>query len=52
MRRFSIEIKTRKFVKWYGFLWFARKYKKQLLNTGLDAIKTVSKKLSLNQVNF
>ena len=44
MRRFSIEPKTRKYVKGYGFLSFARKYKKQLLNMGLYAVKTASKK--------
>ena len=45
MRRYSIEPRTRKYVKGYGFLSFARKYKKQLLDTGLDAVKTASKKL-------
>ena len=43
MRRYSIEPKTRKYVKRCGFLSFARKYKKQLLDTGLDAVKTASK---------
>ena len=28
MRRYSIEPRTRKYVKGYGFLSFARKYKK------------------------
>ena len=32
-----------KHVKGYGFLLFARKYKKQLLDTGLDPLKTASK---------
>ena len=32
-------------VKGYEFLTFARKYKKQLLDTGLDAVKTASKKV-------
>ena len=32
-----------KHVKGYGFLLFARKYKKQLLDTGLDALKTAFK---------
>ena len=31
--------------KGYGFLSFARKYKKQFLNTGLDYLKTASKKV-------
>ena len=38
------EPRTRKYVKRYGFLTFAKNYKKQLLDTGLDALKTVSKK--------
>ena len=40
--------RTRKYVKRYGFLSFARnfyKYKKQLLDTGLDALKTASEKV-------
>ena len=41
----SIEPRTRKYVKGYGFLSFARKYKKQLLDTGLDSLKTISKKV-------
>ena len=44
MQQYSIEPRTRKYVKGYEFLSFARKYKKQLLNTGLDAVKTASKK--------
>ena len=42
--QYSIEPRTRKYVKGYGFLSFARKYKKQLLDTGLYS-KTVSKKV-------
>ena len=45
MTRYSIEPKTRKYVKGYGFLSFARKYKKQLLDTGIDPLKTVFKKV-------
>ena len=41
MRRYSIEPRTRKYVKGYGFLSFARKFKKQLLDKGLDASKKV-----------
>ena len=37
MTRCSIEPRTRKCVNGYGFLTFARKYKKQLMDTGLDA---------------
>ena len=39
MTQYSIEPKTRKYVKGYGFLLFARKYKKQILNKGQDAFK-------------
>ena len=39
MTQCSIEPRTRKYVKGYGFLQFARKYKKQLLDTGLNAAK-------------
>ena len=45
MRRYSIDSRTRKYVKGYHFLSFVRKYKKQLLNTGLDYLKTASKKV-------
>ena len=45
MRRHSIEPRTRKYVKEYGLLLFARKYKKQLLNIGLDNVKSASKKV-------
>ena len=34
------ELRTRKYVKGYRFLSFARKYKKQILDKGLDALKT------------
>ena len=44
MRRYSIEPRTRKYVKEYGFLSFTRKYKKRLLDTGLDASKKVAHK--------
>ena len=44
MRQHSIEPKTRKYVKGHGFLSFARKYRKQLLDAGLDSLKTASKK--------
>ena len=37
MMRYSMEPTTRKFVKRYGFLLFARKYQKRLFNKGLDA---------------
>ena len=44
IRRYSTEPRTRKYVKEYGFLSFARKYRKQLLDTGIDSLKTSSKK--------
>ena len=53
MTRYSIEPRTRKYVKGYGFLLFARnlssKYRKQLLDTatktGINALKSASKKV-------
>ena len=45
MTQYSIETTTRKYVKGYGYLSFVRKYKKQFLSTGLDAVKTASKKV-------
>ena len=43
IRWYSIEPRTTKYVK-HGFLSFARKYKKQLLDTPLDYLKTAPKK--------
>ena len=43
MRRHFTEPKTRRYVKGYGFLLFARIYKK-LLDTGLDYLKLLLKK--------
>ena len=44
MTHYSVEPRTRKYVKGDGFLSFARnlssKYKKQLLDTELDTLKT------------
>ena len=45
MTRYSIEPRTRKYVTRYGFLSFTRKYKKQLMDTQLDSLKTASKKV-------
>ena len=45
MGQYSVKLSTRKYVKGYGFLSFARKYKKQLLNTELNALKSASKKV-------
>ena len=41
MTRYYIESTTRKYVKGYGFLSFAKKDKKQLLDNVLDASKKV-----------
>ena len=45
MRRSFKESRSRKNVKGYGFLSYARKYNQQLLDTGLDSLKTASKKV-------
>ena len=45
MRRYSIESRTRKYVKGYGFLSFEGKYKKQLMDTVLDSLQIASKKV-------
>ena len=42
---YSIKPRKIKYVKGYGFLPFARKYKKQLLNTWLDVLKIASKEV-------
>ena len=52
MRQYSIEPRTTKYVKGYGFLSFARKYKKQLLDTGIDPLKTVFKKVVHKAAEF
>ena len=52
MQRYSIEPRTRQYIKGYGLLSLARKYKKQLLDTGQDAVKTATKKQSIKQVNL
>ena len=43
MQQYSIEPRTKKYVEGYWVLSFARNYKKQLLYTGLDSLKTTSK---------
>ena len=53
MTHYSIELRTRKYIKWYGFLSFARnpsnKYGKNILaigrKTGINAAKPASKKV-------
>ena len=42
MQQFSIETRIRKHVKRYGFVSFATQYKKQLLHTRLNSLKTAS----------
>ena len=44
MARYSIEPRARKYVKGYGFLSFAKKYEKKLLDKGLNASKQVVRK--------
>ena len=44
MWRYSTEPRTRNYIEAYGFLSFTRKFKKQLLDTGLDFQITASKK--------
>ena len=46
MRPYSIEPRTRIYVKGYGFLSFASNYKKQLLDTGLDTWRNCFQKRS------
>ena len=47
---YSIEPRTKKYVKGYGFLSFARNFsnkcRNKLLDTELDALETASKKSS------
>ena len=52
MLLYPIEQRTKEYVKEYRFLSFARKYKKQLLDTGLDSLKTDSKKVVHNAGEF
>ena len=42
MTQYSIQPRTRKYVKGYGF---SKNSKKQLLDTGLDSLKTPSRKV-------
>ena len=50
MIQYSIEPKTRKYVKGFGFLYFARKHEKQLLDTRLDSLKPASKNIVHKQI--
>ena len=44
--------RAKKYVKRCGFSSFPRKYKKQLLNTALDAVKIASKKVVHKESEF
>ena len=46
MQLYPIEPRTRKYIKGYGFLSVAWKYKKKFMDTGLGSIKTASKKVA------
>ena len=46
--QYSVEPRIREHVKWYKLLSFARKYRKQLLDTGPDAAKSASKQADHN----
>ena len=52
MRQNSTGSSTRKFVKGHGILLFSRNYKNQLLDRGLDAVKTASKKVVSTSSEF
>ena len=45
MVQYSTKRRTRKHGKGYGFLLFARKHRKKFMDTGLDVLKTTSKKV-------
>ena len=47
---YSVQPRTKKYVKGYGFLSFAKKYKKHLLDAGLDSLQSTSKKVVQNAV--
>ena len=50
MRQYSVESKTREYVKEYGFLSFSRKYGKQILDT--VSLQTASKKVVHKSCEF
>ena len=52
MTPYSIELRTRKNNKGYRFFSFASKYKKQLFDTGLNSLKTASKKVGNNREQY
>ena len=45
MVQYSVKRRTRKHGKGYGFLLFARKDRKKIMDTGIDVLKTTSKKV-------
>ena len=44
MRQYSIKPRTRKYVKGYGF-YYLRENIKKIMDTGLDLLKTIPKKV-------
>ena len=51
MQQYGVELRTRKYVKGYGFLSFARNiYIKQLLDTVLNSLKTAYKTFIRNKI--
>ena len=46
MMQYSIERRTRKYIKGYEFVSFARKHRKKLLDTELDCFKNCFQKCS------
>ena len=57
MAHYSTEPRTRKHIKGYRFLSFAKnlsqkKLKKKILYTGIDSLKVLPKIYSIKQVNF
>ena len=45
MTSYSTELGTRKYVERYGFFSFVKKYRKNVLDTRLDTLKTAFKQL-------
>ena len=50
MRGYSVELRTRKYVK--GYVIIRKEIKKDLLDTELDALKTASQKVVHKRVDF
>ena len=52
MKLYPTEPRTRKYVKRYVFLSFARQYKNQVLDTGLDSFKNAPKNVVHKRGDF